>query len=95
MIIVCGVDAHDKKLVGRTWRSDKVEKTRRFRNTYSDRGMVWEYLHKLRNEGSRRQIERICSTRSTMKRAVRAKSMPSGFVGEGEEEVGFPAPAFA
>ena len=48
MTIVCGIDAHDKELVCRTWRSDKIEETKRFRNTDSGRGSLWAYLRKLR-----------------------------------------------
>ena len=50
MTIVCGIDAHDKELVCRIWRSDRIEETKRARNTDAGRMELWGYLAKLRNE---------------------------------------------
>jgi len=56
MTIVCGIDAHDKELVCRTWRSDAIEETRRFHNTDTGRGSLWGYLRKLRTDISAARV---------------------------------------
>jgi transposase len=48
MTIVCGIDAHDKELVCRIWRSDRIEETKRAKNTEAGRRGLWGYLEKLR-----------------------------------------------
>jgi len=50
MTIVCGIDAHDKELVCRIWRSDRIEETKRARNTDSGRKGLWGYLARLRQD---------------------------------------------
>jgi len=50
MTIVCGIDAHDKELVCRIWRSDRIEETRRARNTDTGRSGLWAYLARLRKD---------------------------------------------
>jgi transposase len=56
MTIVCGIDAHDKELVCRTWRSDKLEETKRFRNTDSGRGLLWGHLRKMQSDTSATRV---------------------------------------
>jgi transposase len=48
MTIVCGIDAHDKELVCRIWRSDRFEETKRARNTDAGRKGLWAYLARMR-----------------------------------------------
>lgn len=48
MAIVCGIDAHDKQLVCRIWRSDGKEETRRAMNTEGGRASLWGHLEGLR-----------------------------------------------
>jgi hypothetical protein len=50
MTIVCGIDAHDKELVSRIWRSDRIEETKRAKNNDAGRKGLWGYLARLRND---------------------------------------------
>jgi transposase len=49
MTIICGIDAHEKELVCRFWRNDKIEETKRFRNTTFGREAFFSYLDMLKN----------------------------------------------
>jgi len=52
MKIVCGIDAHDKELVCRIWRTGGEEETKRVRNTEIGRQSLWNHLAKLRDKYS-------------------------------------------
>lgn len=52
MKIVCGIDAHDKELVCRIWRTGGEEETKRVRNAETGRLSLWAYLGKLRDKYS-------------------------------------------
>jgi hypothetical protein len=41
---------HDKELVSRIWRSDRIEETKRTKNTDAGRKGLWGYLARLRND---------------------------------------------
>ncbi len=56
MAIVCGIDAHDKQLVCRIWRSDGKEATRRAMNSESGRAILWSYLEDLRQEPPTQEV---------------------------------------